>query len=122
MGYMVHHAILVTTFDEQAAKVAHKKASEIFDRLVSGITGISESLVNGYHSFAIFPDGSKDGWEDSDEGDEHRAAFVAWLETQQYEDRSSRYDWVEVQYGDDNGKTMIINDSDAWQRSNNAKL
>lgn len=117
MGYMVHHAILVTTFDEQRAKIAHKKAIEIFDNLVSEVvTQMRESVVNGYHSFTVFPDGSKDGWTDSDTGDQHRAAFIEWLESQRYEDRSSPYDWVEVQYGDDNGDTKIINDSEAWKR------
>lgn len=115
MGYDVHHAILVTTFAKLRAIDAHVKAFEIFDHAL--VSPMSTAIVNDWHSFAIFPDGSKDGWADSDTGDKRRVEFVAWLESQRYEDRSSPYDWVEVQYGDDNGETRIVNDSDAWKRS-----
>lgn len=111
MGYMRHHAFLVTTFDQGRAQAAHEKAMGIFGQLVSEL---NESIVNGYYSFAIFPDGSKEGWGTSDQGDEGRALFRNWLELQRYEDYSSPYDWVwvEVQYGDDNRETRIVADSD----------
>ncbi len=114
MGYMCHHAILITTYDEHHATRAHDRAETIFeDTLVSPV---QESVINGYYSFAIFPDGSKEGWSASDKGDEHRTMFIAWLEKQRNEDRSSWYDWVEVQYGDDDLATRIVNDSDALIR------
>jgi hypothetical protein len=113
MGHTRHHAILITTFDKDAAIAAHQRAVDLCQDLVSEIR---ESAVNGYYSFAIFPDGSSESWPDSDKGDEQRAALKAWLESQRYEDHGSRYDWVEVQYGDDGGETCIIEDSDAWRR------
>lgn len=106
MGYMRHHAIIVTTFAKERAQTAHQKAREIFGSIVSAL---NESIVNGYWSFCVFPDGSKEGWADSDQGDTDRALFQEWLEEQRYEDKSSPYDWIEVQYGDDNGETKVVN-------------
>ena len=114
MGYMRHHAILVTTAIDALARAAHVKALSLFDATL--VSGVQESIVNGYHSFAIFPDGSKEGWQDSDAGDRNRAAFLAWADTQRYEDQSTSLDWVEVQYGDDDHETCIVHDSDAYAR------
>lgn len=112
MGYMRHHGFLVTTHNEKIAEKAHAKAVEIFGHLVSEVR---ESKMNGYQSFsafAVYPDGSKEGWGDSNEGDKNRATFKAWLNMNRYEDGSTPIDWVEVQYGDDDHETCIIEDSD----------
>ncbi len=37
---------------------------------------LSSSALNSYWSFAVFPDGSKEGWSDSDKGDERRRNIV----------------------------------------------
>lgn len=124
MGYMRHHAIVVTTYKSELAAEAHKQATALFQsepgvRAFNGIspadmiTPVLESPVNGYCSFAILPDGSKEGWADSDVGDTARAEFVKWLESQRYVDGSSPLAWVEVQYGDDEGETRIVGHSDA---------
>ena len=104
MGYMVHHTIVVTSYESSIESV-HAKAVEIFGNQVSNTV---VSKVNGFRSFFIAPDGSKYGWEDSNEGDENRDKFIEWIKSQ-----SEFYiDWVEVQYGDDEGDTKIIRDSD----------
>lgn len=118
MGYIRHRAIVVTgTYDGWAGR-AHAKAEELArehgiggyaERLVSPLLGPS---VNDTESFFVAPDGSKEGWEMSDEGDAFRDAFVDWLEGQRYEDGSSPLAWVEVQYGDDNQDTRVIRHSD----------
>ena len=69
-------------------------------------------FVNNYRSFAIVPDGSKEGWPESDEGDEGRDRFIEWLDTQRYDDGSPRQRWVEVQFGDDDEETKVCRDSD----------
>lgn len=104
MGYMRHNAIIVTSclnIDE-----AHDKAVELFNSKC--VTDICPSIVNGYGTFVVVPDGSKEGWDTSDIFDVMRDKFVGWLKDQVYEDGSSPIDWVEVQYGDDNGVTKII--------------
>lgn len=122
MGYMRHHAIVLTGYDEKLVNNIHEKALIIFGGHVSPIV---ESPVNGYHTFLIPPDGSKEGWFDSCAGDNHRAEFIRYLEELQYEDKSSPVSWAEIQYGDDDGETRIthgkggiLNDSDAHFRNN----
>ena len=86
MGYTVHHTIIVTTtWDEQKIKTAHKKAVQIFGKLVSEIV---KTNCNGYNSFFVAPDGSKDGWEISNTGDSNREKFIGWLNSQRYSDFS----------------------------------
>lgn len=119
MGYMRHHAIVVTGGDWSlgAATIgeAHSRAITIFgSQLVSPLT---EALVNGYQSFAVFPDGSKEGWETSTDHDHQREQFIAWLDKHRYEDGSASVAWVEVQYGDDDGRTKVIAHSDEKKRA-----
>jgi len=123
MGYIRHHGILVTgTYGEWAEK-AHKEAVRIRDEIGTGIFGpcvaISElagPMVNDTWSFAVFPDGSKEGWGESDAGDSFRERFMAWLRGQMYEDGSSPLGWVVVQYGDNECETKVIADSDEARR------
>lgn len=95
MGYMRHHAIVVTTWDAKKINAARDEAV----RLGNVCTLVCPSPSNGYQSFLVVPDGSKEGWPESDKGDGARAAFIGWLSAQDYEDGSSPYDWVEVVYG-----------------------
>lgn len=108
MGYMRHHAIIVTTSQDIAP--IYRKALEIFDPILVG--NIVKSTVNGYYSFFIGPDGSKEGWIDSMDGDTNRGKFIEYLESQRYSDNSSSINWVEIQYGDEERETKIVNDSD----------
>lgn len=96
MGWILHQAIVVTTFDKQRVKAAHEEAKRIFNGYV---TEVIISPVNFYYSFLIPPDGSKDGWPDSDQGDERRAEFGAWVRAQAYEDGSNVFDAIEISYG-----------------------
>lgn len=110
MGDTRHHGILVTTWDKKLMIVAHAKAFEFFP--IDLVSEVSAEQTNGYRSFAIFPDGSNEGWPESIDRDENRREFKAWLNTQRYEDGSTSLHWVEVQYGDDNHETGIVADSD----------
>lgn len=109
---MRHHAIVITTWNEELLEQAHARAAEL-GMSVSSITG---EVVNGYRSFLVAPDGSKEGWEESDNGDARRAEYVKWLDAQRYEDRSTSLSWVVVQFGDDNQETLIVRDSDQFTR------
>lgn len=104
MGYMFHDAIIVTVNDRDAQRI-HARAVEIFatfddtpstfkgETLVSDLT---RGAVNCYESFAVFPDGSKEGWSTSDEGDRCRSELIAFL-------RSESVDFVHVRFGGDGG-------------------
>lgn len=104
MGYMRHHVIIVTTYGEHAQK-AYDAALDVFG--ATRLSPLCASELNGYLSFFVVPDGSKEGWKDSDDGDVRRARFKDWFRDQCYEDGSSPYDWCECMYGDDEGELSI---------------
>jgi hypothetical protein len=108
MGYMRHHAIVVTSWNCELLTEAHAKAQEVFQQ----VAPITPPAINGYVSFLVAPDGSKEGWQDSDEGDKARAEFIAWLDSRRYEDGSTALAWVEIQFGDDEHVTKIVSHSD----------
>lgn len=115
MGYMRHHAIVVTgqLRDNNGVPFpriedAHTEAVKLFPK----VPEIAEAEINGYGSFFIPPDGSKEGWAESDEGDERRARFIEWLRSNEYEGGGSPFRWVEVQYGDDEHVTIVTAHSD----------
>lgn len=97
MGVMCHHAIVVTSRDEYA-ETAHTKAIEICGPHL--VTSLGTKVINGIRSFLVCPDGSKEGWAESDHGEALRALFVAWLDRQRWSDGSSPYKWVLIEYGE----------------------
>lgn len=92
MGYMAHHTIVVTSWSSESLLAAHTKANE----LGCGVSNIVGPLQNAECSFFVAPDGSKEGWPESDEGDHRRAMFIAWLRRER-----SWCDWVAVRFGGD---------------------
>ena len=94
MGYIRHHAIVVTGNEEDIIP-AHQLAKVVFGDLVSNIV---PSIINGYQSFFIAPDGSKEGWFYSGIGDENRDNFINNVENVSY---------AELYYGDDNRQSEV---------------
>jgi hypothetical protein len=118
MGYMSANTIVVTSWDGDLIQKAHEKATEIFCQpfstyAVMQISTIVKGAANGYISFFIPPDGSKEGWDCSNEYDNRRARFKEWLVLQAFEDGSTSLHWVEVQFADDNDETKIVDHSEA---------
>lgn len=109
MGYIKHHAIIVTGWEQDRIGWIIHEAS----RLKMRVIGPSREVINGYISVLVCPDGSKEGWPDSDSGDNARAQFKAWLNAQRYEDGSSPLEWVEVAYGSDDGTATV--EDHAWK-------
>jgi len=108
MGYMSHHAIVVTSWSDEYIQSAHALATGIFP----SVSSVLRSQVNDYWSFFIPPDGSKDGWKESSDGDTRREQFIKRLREQYCEDGSSHVTWAEVQYGDDNKDSKVTRSSD----------
>lgn len=105
MGYMAHHAIVVTTWKNELIQEAHNRAVS----LCMNTSSICQITTNGYYSFFIPTDGSKEGWPESDKGDARRAEFKKWCSEQAYEDGSSALEWVEISYSsDDQTFTYLI--------------
>ena len=109
MGYIRHHAIVVTDHSHGEFIEAARDAATRFGLSVSDIV---MSPNNRYRSFLVAPDGSKEGWEESDKADTARASLISWLEDQRYDDGSSPLDWVEVRFGGDDRGASIISHTD----------
>lgn len=116
MGYIRHHAIIVTAPDYDLGNATLREARDFAARNGGLVSEIVQSTINGYQSFVMFPDGSKEGWPESELGDARRAALIAFMDTKRYSDGSGPLDWAEVQYGDDNRETRVIAHSDENER------
>ena len=117
MGYMKHSAAIVTNWDVKELQAAHAKAKEIYAakfnpdvmvrdaaRLVSDIV---HGITNNQASFFIAPDGSKEGWADSDKSDEARTELLDWmLKNENFSD------YIEVRFGGDDEYDTIIRSKD----------
>lgn len=111
MGRMRHNAIVVSSWNEPLMREIHGGARFLFGSHL--VTNLTEEAVNGYRSFLVATDGSKEGWQESDEGDEKRAKFIEHLRKEYvYDDGSARVRWVEIQYGDDDNENKILQADD----------
>lgn len=104
MGYVRHHAIVVTGLRSQDIAAAREKAMDL-GMAVSAPVG---PTTNGTLSFLIAPDGSKEGWSESNDGNGRREAFKAWCRAH----ADCYIHWAEVQYGDDDGVSLLVDHSD----------
>lgn len=114
MGYMRHHAIVVTGSYGEHIFAAHSEALDILGS--EQVSPVSDKAINSHRSFCVFPDGSKEGWDDSDRGDDNRGEFIRYLDGLRYDDGSSPLRWVEVQFGDDERETKVTAHSDEDER------
>lgn len=100
MGTFQHRAVVVTgLIDEGYAfgvHAAHALALRLYEpvHLAHLVGAVIPSQMNGYGSFLIAPDGSKEGWDTSDQSDQVRALFKDELRS------SLRVEWVEISYGE----------------------
>lgn len=114
MGYMRHHAVLVSGSYDDHLERAHEEAIAIFGfhDLAGLVSPVIAGASNGERSFFVAPDGSKEGWGTSDAGDEARRNFCAYLARQAYDDGSSPLSWVEVVYGDEMRQNRVTRSDD----------
>lgn len=106
MGYHRHHAIIVTSWREESVTDAHAEAERLFADTDAHVTPISPVAINNYTSFAVLPDGSKEGWSDSDEADAARAALKTYL--CDMETKGSWCSWAEVSFGGDDSDHVSV--------------
>ena len=109
MGYVRHDAIVVTSWQREALEAAAEKARN----LGLEVLGPSADVTNGIATFLVCPDGSKEGWDESDEFDEKRAQFLAYLNGERYADNSSCLSWVALAYGSDDREVVVT--AHAWE-------
>lgn len=117
MGHMLHHVVIVigaNMGDRDWMGEAHAKATAL------GLdpTPMVRAPINAFRTFMVPPDGSKEGWEESDKGEGQRIKFTDWLDEQRYEDGSTPLHWAHVAIGDDDSdETGIV---DSWANTGEA--
>lgn len=96
MGTIHHHAMILTSYKEDAVRQAHAEAF----RLGMTISDVVASPANGYSSFAVFPDGSKEWWDDSNIGNQRRKELQSWIDGDAYEGGDHHIEYVIVSFGE----------------------
>lgn len=110
MGYVAHHAIVATAWQDGAAQALAEYAASIGAEALVG-----EPRTNGYQTVCITSDGSKEGWQSSADGDEQRNQIIEWMRAHD----SLYFEWVEVRYGKDDGSASIARH--AWEPTPSGK-
>lgn len=93
MGTIHHNAIIATGYEEDVPKFQQWLAS--YDGERPNPIAVTEQATNGYQTIIIAPDGSKEGWGTSNNGDAFRAAVIDYLKS-----CDDAWDWVEIGYGE----------------------
>ena len=91
MGTIIHNAIIITGIDDDLDSV-RELAIDIFDY---PIPELAYGKANGYVSLFIPPDGSKEGWETSNQFNEMREGFIKGVKT-----LNKFVDIIEIAYGE----------------------
>lgn len=112
MGYIRHHAIVVTGPDEwfDGCPTIHEAREAAVDVGCLEVTDVVGPGLNGTSSFLVAPDGSKEGWTASDEGDRARDNFILWLRAVE-----TPFSWAELVLSDDDHVALIERNS--WDGS-----
>lgn len=84
MGYIKHQAVIAVVIGD-AADVdidrLRRQLAELVDKPSGAspaqlLVGPAQALVNDYVTYALLPDGSKEGWSTSDLGDRARRILI----------------------------------------------
>ena len=113
MGVINHNAVIASTWCQEDVAKMKDWIAELTDEeqnlfLVGGPQTNSETTV------VMIPDGSKEGWEQSDKGDALRARFIIELEKSKYEDGSNNWCWIEVGFGEFGQKVLQGNNKNCY--------
>lgn len=130
MGYMAHHAVVITIYGyvlQEQYKYRDRSPGSIHEHDPQMpdleafrnslpehwrplLVGPIPSVANDYWTVLFAPDGSKEGWDTSDEGDAYRAKLMD-LFSGTYEGGSSPFDVVQVRFGGDDPELAQVSRS-----------
>lgn len=96
MGYIKHNAVIAVTIEGYEPDVEQFR-SGLPEEWRPLVVGPIPGVVNGYVSYAFLPDGSKEGWPLSADGDKYRADFMALFDI----------DAIDVGFGGDDDLTHV---------------
>ncbi|TAG58803.1 MAG: hypothetical protein EAZ27_01280 [Cytophagales bacterium] len=115
MKNIKHHTIIITVKDFKTAEKIKNEISILFKKNMEAKNGfelvspIIPGLINNYYSFFISPDGSKEGYDLSDDGDKIREKTIKLLDKYLMSDSMLELNYVELYYGDENSIPRILN-------------
>jgi hypothetical protein len=109
MSYEKNTSLIVTGYNYNHLLKIRKKLIELFkltfkdednlDNCTNIITKIHSGLANSQYSFAVLPDGSKEGWSTSDAVDNAINKLLTWIN----ENKDIYCEYVYIAFsGDDN--------------------
>lgn len=93
MGTFNHNAVIAVTGCEKIADAMRAWIAKLSERERS-IFSEQEGLAIDTYTFFLGPDGFKEEWPKSDDGDELRNRFIEQLE------KLGSFEWVEVSFGE----------------------
>lgn len=109
MGVMNHNVVAATTWDAKRFADAWAWVEALPDKSRRLFLADAAPGINGYRSIVLLPDGSKEGWTESDQGDVLRATFMERLRMDDHCDGSSPWDFVEVSFGEFGAAVTVTN-------------
>ena len=107
-----HHALVVTCNDRDVLESIRAKALELFKLHMEATKGallaseIKVSLINHYATFFIMPDGSKEGYDASDDSDIIRDKLIDYIKPLIPSD-VYHLSYAEVSFGADDGTSTL---------------
>lgn len=112
MGYIVNDAVVAIVHkpfpdEEHAGFLAHMTAlrEEMGERYEHLLVGPIQG-VNAVETWFFAPDGSKEGWQDSNQADVFRAKFIEIVLRTEY------HDLVHLKFGGDDHETVVLSTTD----------
>ena len=115
MKNIQHHAIIVTSNDKESLGLVRNEVLRLYKSNMeaknsSQLVGpIIDSLINKFCSFLIAPDGSKEGYDASEDGNRIRKKIVEFLNSIAEADGSNTIKFVEVEFGNDERTARVVN-------------
>jgi hypothetical protein len=104
MGYIKHDVIVVTGFPKNDFPDIDLFKTQMPSELSHLVIGPILTAINEDYSYCFFPDGSKEGWDISNLGDEWREKFIS-LFSEGY------WDIVSVTFGGDEPENLCAKDN-----------
>lgn len=95
MGLIQHNAMIATTLSVEEFSRVRLAIEARDDR---DLFTFNQTKINAYHTIIIPPDGSKEGWDDSDAGDSRRQWLIELIQQGPY--IGGYWDYVDVSFGE----------------------
>lgn len=117
MGYIRNKCIVVSGWDAKRVSKARDRALIFYaEHNVEDLVGeLIPHAINGGAAFLIAPDGSKEGWATSDQGDAAETEFIAFLKGKG--GRELYLEWAHVLIGGDDGEYRVLDSPNGAEKS-----